>query len=306
MISSLLFAQTEGESIDNVWSDLYEVVEGTKVSLIRPQGFVTASNFSGFMDYETSSSIMLSELPASISELDMGFTVEALASKGMKLISKVNFKLNGYDAMMFTIEQASQGYTFTKYMLLFGNNEFAVMINATFLPENAELGENLKKSILGSIYDSKLQVNYKDVIDFEIEVSDTKLQFADMISKSLMFTVDGNIPSRSNDQTLFIIGSSISEDILNNKKEFALERLENYPNIEVEEIKAIKEVSINGLDGYEIEAIVKDTRTDKTELMYQVFLYEETSYHMMVGLAVDKFEENLALFKKISNTFKMK
>src|SRR5215468_10554391 len=68
-------------------------VPGTKVSLVPPDGLKPSDQFPGFLDEETSSSIMITELPAPYSEMANGFTKEALGARGMNLFSRKDISL---------------------------------------------------------------------------------------------------------------------------------------------------------------------------------------------------------------------
>jgi hypothetical protein len=87
-VRQLSFEQTDG----------HIKVSGTKCRLVPPSGFVAATSFSGCQNIETSASIMISELPAPYQTLVDGFTVEALKTRGMTLISKQAIDYNNSKA----------------------------------------------------------------------------------------------------------------------------------------------------------------------------------------------------------------
>ena len=42
----------------------------------------------------------------------------------------------------------------------------------------------------------------------------------------------------------------------------------------------------------------------KMELIYQVVLFREQNFYVLVGLTYGNFEENLKMFKRVAKTFK--
>src|SRR5215218_9058385 len=95
-------------------------VPGTKCSLIPPAGFEPSSSFGGFQNAETGASIMINEIPAPYQEMVDGFTEEALKARGMTLTSKEPIDFNHSKATMIRLNQAANGITYLKQILIFG------------------------------------------------------------------------------------------------------------------------------------------------------------------------------------------
>ena len=67
-----------------------------------------------------------------------------------------------------------------------------------------------------------------------------------------------------------------------------------------------KEISIDGLDGYEIYAKGKDKKTNEIENMYQIMLYSEQFYYIFFGTTNDETTSSIEEIKKAVLTFKRK
>jgi hypothetical protein len=63
--------------------------------------------------------------------------------------------------VLITATQAAQGYSFGKYMLLFGDDKNSVMITASFLKDSVKTGEKLKSSIKAVYYNEQQVVNVR-------------------------------------------------------------------------------------------------------------------------------------------------
>ena len=78
-----------------------------------------------------------------------------------------------------------------------------------------------------------------------------------------------------------------------------------YTDLKIDENK-ISEVQIDGISGYEIIAEGLDNTNRTKEQIYQVMLFTDHGYYIMVGTAKNDFETNLELFKKVARTLKRK
>ena len=77
-----------------------------------------------------------------------------------------------------------------------------------------------------------------------------------------------------------------------------------YTELKLDENK-INEIEVDGISGYEIVGEALDKNGAK-ELVYEVMLFTDNGYYLLVGTTNDDFEANLDLFKKVSRTFKRK
>lgn len=120
-----------------------------------------------------------------------------------------------------------------------------------------------------------------------------------------MFTSDGFVPVKSTDKAFFSVGQAISNLMISDRKQFAIDRLKMLPNGTKITVENIAEVSIDKMSGYEINAWGEDEKGQK-ELVYQNILFVDNSYYIMVALASNDYEKYLGQFRAISQTFKRK
>src|SRR5579863_3418302 len=62
-----------------------QLVRGTKVKLVRPEGFTDAKRFPGFQQDETGASVVVMEVPGPFKKVTAAFTAAGLKQGGMKL-----------------------------------------------------------------------------------------------------------------------------------------------------------------------------------------------------------------------------
>ncbi|WP_298147307.1 hypothetical protein [Flavobacterium sp.] len=287
---------------ENTNAQKHVSVLGTKFSLIPPDGFTSASNFSGFQNAENGSSIMITEIPSSYFIVSKGFTAEALKTKGMilKLKEKVDFK--GKEATFLQVSQAAYGTTYLKQILMFGDENKTIMINGIYPDSSKEIESEIKKSLFSTIYNDNQNDNPFDAVKFSIDIKETDYKFVKYLSGSLLYSEDGNLPT---DKGIFIVSTSVGKFSEFNHKQHSIERLKKLPNGELSKIKEVNPIVIDNLNGFEIIANGKNADS-QDEIVYQVILYNKSEYYILVGQASNDQIQNLEIFKKIAKTFKLK
>lgn len=290
-ITNIAFGQTEK----------HKPITGTKYSIIPPEGFVPATNFSGFQNTSIGASIMVTEMPAPVQAINDGFTAGNLKSRNMTLIDKQTIAFNNGKATYIKLSQQANGTTYLKQILVFGDDKKTVLVNGIYPEAGNAIEGDIKKSLLTTSYNESQKDNPVDAVKFKIDVSNTDFKLARYMTGSLIYTTDGQIPTQ---KPSFIVGNSIAKVSSENQKQYSIERLKKLPRGEFNDIKEITPVQIDNLNGYEIVAKGK-TKNAKDELVYQVMLFNDTGeYFIMVGTSTADFENRLKIFKSIAKTFK--
>lgn len=298
----IIFGQ---QNLENKLSDVHQGIKGTKISLVPPKGFTNGLNFLGLQQTESGSSIMVLDIPGSYSETSKAVTQENMLSKGVEVTNIENLIINGLPAIFATGTQNANGNVYTKYILVFGTENETIMINGVFPQNLKKVGEEIKKSMLTVYYEPQKIINPFEALDYKIDISETKLKFAKGISNTLVYTIDGKLPTASDDKTTLIIAKSFSPVMQEDKKLFAINRLKQTP-IDIEKIEYIKDISIDGISGYEIYAKAKSKKTMETENVYQVILFSDKLYYILFGTTNDETTQSIEQLKKAVKTFKRK
>jgi len=137
-------------------------------------------------------------------------------------------------------------------------------------------------------------------VNFSIDVSGTDFKVAKYLTGTLVYTEDGSV---SANKPLFIVGNSAGIISLQKQKRYSIERLRRLPGGEAAAIKKISAVRIDNLPGYEIIAEGK-SKSGKEQFFYQVMLYGEKGYFILVGMAPEELQNSLKSFKRITMTFR--
>ena len=284
-------------------TDKHVKIAGTKCSIIPPNGFVAATNFNGFQNAETGSSIMINELPAPYQQIVDGFTSEALKARGMTLINKQTIDFNNSKATLFKVTQTAGGTTYLKQILMFGAGNGTVMVNGIYPEASQGTESKITEALLSTVYNTSQDDNPLEAASFTINVEGTEFKATKFMSGSLLYTTDGKIPT---DKPTLIVGTSLAKVPAANQKQYAQQRLKQLPRGELSVIKEINEITIDNLNGYEIVADGK-TADNNPELVYQVMLFnDQGDYYIILGKAKENIDNNLRTYKKVARTFKRK
>jgi len=308
LLALLTFSWAHGQrELNNIKTDKHQHVEGSNLFLIPPPGFAEATNFQGFLQESSGASIMVIEIPGPFSESTKGFTEEGLKSQGVVLNKREEVKVNGYQGLFITAEQLAYGVNYSKYILVFGDEQNSFMVNGAYPKKVQELKSDMLEAIYSVVYESDMVVDPLSSVPFSLVTDNTKLKFATNMGGSLLYTVDGKVPTASEDKTSFIAGLSISNVQSPDRKLTAMTRIKQLPysNLVIDEAD-IAEIEVDGISGYEIHGEGVAKSSGEKELVYQVMLFDSNGYYIMVGSTKSDFKQNLELFKQIARTFRRK
>jgi hypothetical protein len=291
--------------IENKLTEAHQNIKGTKISLIPPDGFTDAQNFLGLQQAEMRSSILVLDIPGPYTEVSKGITKKNLQSKGVEMQSIENLTINSLPAIFVTGTQKASGTQYTKYILVFGTESETIMINGVHPDDLKLVGEQIRNAMRSVYYEADKKLNPFAALDYTIDVSQTKLKFGKSMSNSLIFTVDGQVPTASSDKTNLIVVKSFSQINSDDKKLFCINRLKQTP-IDIYSIVYTKEITIDGMSGYEIYAKGSNDDTNETENIYQVILFNDKLYYMLFGTTNDQTDQSIEEIKKAIMTFRRK
>ncbi|MBI5217732.1 MAG: hypothetical protein HY958_02225 [Bacteroidia bacterium] len=299
--------QQKEKNLNNKITKDYISVPGTKISMFSPKGFTLATDFKGFRNVATGSSIMITIIPGNINNNLPGFTKDMLQNSGVFMLGSEEFKINGFRAVLIKAKQIAYQNSYLKWMLITGNDKETYLVNGSFLEKmEKEESKTVLASVLSTVYQPDKKVNPTEGMAFELSVKNTKFKQAKLVTNSLIYTVDGLVPTKSKDLSIITASAMTLSAKVNDQKKYCINSIKQYPSISEIPDKNIMSLIIDNCMGYEIFAYGVNKKNAKTELIYQAVLFNGDMSYSMVGIAVDAFEENLKIFKQIMQTFKKK
>ncbi|MBP8994786.1 MAG: hypothetical protein KBG30_13400 [Bacteroidales bacterium] len=286
----------------------YKTVVGTKIKLIPPRGFTESKSFTGFQHELAGSSIIVSEIPGEVNRNMIGLDKKYLIKTGVIVDKQTFYKINGFDAMLIEGKQVAYGKTYNKIMLLTGDIYRSYLISAS-MPSNVSQRhiEEVKESVLGVIYDPKIESQLSDRFDFSVDVSGTGLKKGNLMLSSLTYSDDGNVPSKTQEKTSMTIRKSTVTKALSEEEKIILcKRLfEAYPLEWDSKIKQDPKPFVAGnFKGYEMYAQGTHKEMFVKEFIYQTIIFVNLDYYVITGFTYGKVEDNLKIFKKVAASLK--
>jgi hypothetical protein len=289
--------------IASAQSDKHRMVKGTKYSLVPPAGFKMATNFAGFHNETNGASIMLSEVPAPYATISEAMTESALKNQGMTLLDRETIAFNGGQATLIKMSQPANGVTYRKQLLVFGDAKNTVLVNAVYPESSKGLEAAVRTALLSTTFNETQSDNPLDAVSFQIDVSGTDFKLAKFLSGNLIYTTDGQVPTA---KPSLVVSPSLKKIAPASQRQYAINRLKQYPRGESITLEQINPIEIDGLKGYEIRAKGKN-KEDKPELVYQVMLFTKTDdYYLIVGMTTEEFDKRLTQYQTIAKTFRRK
>ncbi len=278
-------------------------INGTQCTMIPPAGFVASPSFSGFMHLETSSSIIIIEIPVSPDSLNGAFTKERLKGQGMNLIKMETVLYQGRSATYLTATQEAYGQTFMKQMLLFGDSSASVMVNGISPQEENTFDSSIKKALFTTRIDRKILLNAETAAPYQIDVTGTDFKYPSYSTGSLSYsTTDSVAPGKP----LLIIANSLGKVFYSDEKAYAEDRVREMPGSENFTINSTIAITISDMDGYEIVAHAT-SKSGHPKLIYTVMLFDDDNHYFIIhGETQERLEDYLPIYKKIARSFTLK
>jgi hypothetical protein len=250
--------------------------------MIPPVSYQSSTNFKGFQNPDDPTTmIMAMEIPGPYLEITKGFNTDILKTKGMVLKKKNHINVGEYTGLLIELNQLVNGMEFSKHILIYGNEKSTTLINGVFIKDSLESGKRIKESILTTFVDNKLEINPRESLNYLINENAGNFKFHSVMGNSMLFNRDLKIPTESVDKATLLTDKSFAKIEIDNKKEFCISRLKDYPdNFVLNQNKKINEITIDNLKGFELYA--KNNKPN--EEVYQVILFDDNGgYFILLG-----------------------
>lgn len=281
-------------------------INGMNIFMIPPVSFESSSSFKGFQNPDDQTSmIMAMEIPGPFAEVVKGFKPEMMEKKGLQLKTKKKIKVAEFNGLFIELNQSANGMTFSKQILIYGNEKSSTIINGVCLSDSLQLGEKIRKCVLSTIVDTDLKSNPREALNYSLNETAGSLKFKAVIGNGMLFNRDLKIPTESEDKATLLADMSFSKVEIENKKLFCISRLKKYPeDYSVIPSKGINKIKLDNINGFELFAKNND---NENEEMYQVILFDENGgYYLFVGTYVTESEKAIFDIKSLVKTFSRK
>lgn len=261
-------------------------IDGIQITMEPPSFLAPAEQFSGYVDPEYGTAIMVTEIPGPISEAVKGFDAEGLAKQGVSVLSDGMVQLGDETARLMKLKQNAYGAEFFKWLLVFGDDKTSIIIAASFQSAmGEELSEKLKKTILTARWDRQIDVDFFEGLTFKVEETDS-LKFANKMGNAVLMTKGGVFPIADKTAPYTIIATSFSTnhkpDDINH---FARSRLKSIKNFTDIKVTNEQELQIANLKGLVLFAEALDSGSKTRKFVHFSILFGEGNYYVIQSVA---------------------
>jgi hypothetical protein len=257
-------------------------VKGTRVSLVPPGGFTEATRFHGFQQEETSASIMVTEFPSTYAEVLEGFTVEALATRNMKPLSRKPVKVGGHAGQLLHLAQTAKDVAYLKWVLVLGDASATLVVTATWREQDTKaLSRPLESAVRSTRWQRDASPTSAPVL-FTLKAL-PGLKEAWRMQSTAIYTRDGKLPNGPAEAPLLIVSPSLGTTEVEDVEAFNLARLRLAPGAADITVESSAPLTVDGMKGHEAVARAKHPATSKAVTLYQALLVNDGRYFLLQG-----------------------
>ena len=287
-----------------------EQVPATRIALDVPAGYTAAKKFSGFINETTGASIVVAEMPAAaFAEIKTDFAAK-LASNGFANVTPGKLSMPG-EHIYLTAEQATAAGAVSKFLLIFADAKATAMLTVNILKADVVSGKTKAADIEKMLGSAHFEAATATALppDFILAYLGP-FKAAGSFLQSQLYTLDGKMdPGGSKPgRPVFIVAASLATDDMSDLALTSKTALTSLFDLDKGAITQQGAVSINGLEGYEIEIAAPRKKHDFRAAAYQVILKtKDGGYTRMVGTTNAEAPDSsklVAEFRKMAASFK--
>ncbi len=285
-----------------------ERVRGTRVHLVRPSAWDPAPSFAGFMNVETQSTVMVMEMDGPFDEVAKGFNDKrVLASQKMAVVERVPFAQGSYPGWLLQMTQKNGPVPVRKWVWLFGDAERSVMVMGV-CSEGLPQGEYdlVGKAVRSASWEPGLVLDPAQELDFFLG-DDGGMQPMGIMTSSLTYNSDGEIDKDGVEgKPFFIVVPAIAQVPVSREKHVT-RRMKLTAGHKKVKPGVMLPITVDGLSGFECIATSTHRKSEEPSFIYQVMLFEGSSYWNMTGIGRERDRaQYLPIFKRMARSFQRK
>ncbi|GAB2825091.1 hypothetical protein [Ferruginibacter profundus] len=277
-------------------------IPGTRLFVIPPVNFSVSKTFLGLQKGESSMLNVYDLVGGNFYTNTATFSKESFEKQGVKIFDYKEIKVDGYPAKYISM----QGDPAAKAIaLVFGDTTFSVMIMAAY-PVNEELtGKQIIDCLNTIYYDKSKKIEPFETANFSLSDKESKFKFYQYSSNLYIYSIDGKDNSSDKEAPILLVTQlpmsnsatvkSISDMMIGKAQQYGLTN---------PEIKNISNEKRNGYDTYQAE--VYGQLQGKSGVIYICSVAKDDKAIVIQGIAKKDIENNLAEFKKLAATIKLK
>jgi len=275
-------------------------VPGTRVSIPLPDGFTLASRFAGIADPSRGASVQVVELPAPVADMREDMNREALGARGLQVRTRDEVQAGIDNALLLDVVQPGEAGDDRLLILVAGSDQATVLLTARApVPVEEALIEQLRKALLGSLWDPTRDVDAMASLAFTLDPAGGLQVAQTMMGSSVLLTLGGRQSRMEAGEPFMIVGQSVADDAVQDLGDYAEQRLLRTDGIDQVMVSTRESLTIDGRAAVELLA----TAVGENELkstVYQLLIADVGGYVLAQGhVATAGSDEWLPVFERI-------
>lgn len=260
---------------------------GANAGLVPPPGMQESQTFSGFEDREALASILVAEMPAEAqSQLELGFTNAALASKGITVTSREDVTLaDNITGVLVRGTQSAGTVTLRKWILLAGNGHLAAIATAQVPDTRADTySDQVMEGALRSIAFRSMDAQLEALPYAITQMSDFRV-VRTIGGTSALLTLGPKDVVDAAEQPYFVVTIASGAPRDEERGPFARRAISTVPGIKELRVERAEPLRIGNQAGYEIIGTARDARTGDEVKVIQWLRFGPNAHMRMIVVA---------------------
>ncbi|MFL5744136.1 MAG: hypothetical protein ACJ751_05690 [Niastella sp.] len=289
-------------NIQNNKTNQHVNIPGTRLYIIPPASFTLSQSPAGLQKSGNAAITVTDLVGGNYYTNAANFNKAGFDQRGIKTFDFQEIKVNGYPAKYVSLQGDANA---RMYWLVFGDTTFSTMVMGVYPETDATTGKEILSALNTIYYDKNYKIDPFASAAFSIDDSRSTFKFFHYTTNMYVYTINGQDNKDDPDAPFLVLTQMPVEKGMSAKNvgDMMLSKLEGY-GLTNTTIKNGSSEKINGYDAYEAE--VHGQMHGKPSIMYQCVIANGDNVISMQGVAKTNFDENLAAFKGLAHTIKIK
>jgi hypothetical protein len=276
------------------------------VSLVKPEGFVISTTFSGLQAIRGRARIVITEIPRPYREVLPAYSDEGLRRQGMTPLERKEIRIGDFPAQLLATSSQHDGHKQRHWIATVGMQTASVVIVATSGEiRAAHLDERMRQTLLTARWDPQLVIDPFEGFDFDLR-GEHGLTTALRVGSELTFTKDGVLPIQSAEDPAIVVRQTRERVADEARVAYCVEALQAVDVLEDSKLMGAQPIQVDGLPGCEALASGQEKQGGTPLVVYRAALFGREStylFHGRVGLRhqwpwLPRFRDMVGSFKK--------
>lgn len=289
-------------NISNSKTSQHVNIPGTRLYMIPPAGFTVSQTPAGLQKAGNAAITVTDLVGGNYYTNAANFNKAGFIRRGIKTYDYQEIKVNGYPAKYVSLQGDANA---RMYWLVFGDTSFSTMVMGVYPQTDAATGKEILGALNTIYYDRDQKIDPFAAAAFSIDDSRSAFKFFQYSTNMYVYTEGGRDNKNDPDAPFLVLTQMPVEKGMTAKDvgNMMLSKLEGY-GLTQTSIQHASSQKINGYDAYEAE--VHGLMHGKPSIMYQCVISNGDYVISMQGVAKTAFDANLAAFKELAHTIKIK